>query len=201
MGFRDRGIERKTQEQIEQMRVAGLRTGSTLEMLRGAVRPGITTGVLDALAEEHIRAAGGTPSFLGFGDPPFPGTICVSVNDQVVHGSPGDRVLAEGDLVSIDCGAIIVDGSGQGWHGDAAITVAVGEVSAAARELMRVTEEALWRGLAAATLGGRITDISLAVESHVRGQQPGHPHLLDLLRGLALDAPVAEAHQAPVSSG
>ena len=79
----------------------------------------MTTGELDAIAEENIRAAGAMPSFLGYGHPPFPATICVSVNDEVVHGIPGDRVLAEGDIVSIDCGAIV-----DGWHGDAAVTVA-----------------------------------------------------------------------------
>ena len=107
------------------------------------------------------------PSFLGYGHPPFPGTICASVNDEVVHGIPGDRVLAEGDVISIDCGAIV-----DGWHGDAAITVAVGAdaVSEEVRRLLQVTEESLWRGMAAARLGGRLSDISHAVESHVRGQ-------------------------------
>lgn len=163
--FRDRGLEIKTPEQIDVMRRAGLVVGRTLEMLRAAVRPGVTTGQLDALAEDHIRSSGATPSFLGYGVPPFPASICASVNDEVVHGIPGDRVLQDGDIVSIDCGAIV-----DGWHGDAAITVAVGEISAEARELMRVTEEALWRGIAAARLGGRLTDISHAVEKHVRGQ-------------------------------
>jgi methionyl aminopeptidase len=92
------------------------------------------------------------------------------VNDEVVHGIPGGRTLAPGDLVSIDCGAIVLDGSGRGWHGDAAITVAVGEVPSAVTELMRVTEEAMWRGIGAARLGGRVTDISHAVETHVRSQ-------------------------------
>jgi methionyl aminopeptidase len=168
MGRRDRGIEIKTPEQIAKMRVAGLLVGETLELLRDAVRPGISTGELDALAERNIRAAGGVPSFLGYGHPPFPGTICASVNDQVVHGIPGDRVLADGDVISIDCGAIV-----DGWHGDAALTVAVGEVRPEVLELMRVTEESMWRGLAAARLGGRVSDISHAVESYVRSQP--HP--------------------------
>jgi methionyl aminopeptidase len=168
MGLRDRGIEIKTPEQIAKMRVAGLLVGETLELLRSAVRPGVSTGELDALAERNIRAAGGVPSFLGYGHPPFPGTICASVNDEVVHGIPGDRVLAEGDVISIDCGAIV-----DGWHGDAAITVPVGEVRPEVVELMRVTEEAMWRGFAAARLGGRVSDISHAVESHVRSQP--HP--------------------------
>jgi methionyl aminopeptidase len=165
---RDRGVEIKTPEQIEKMRVAGLLVGETLELLRASVRAGISTGDLDAIAEQNIRAGGGVPSFLGYGQPPFPATICASVNDEVVHGIPGSRVLQDGDAISIDCGAIV-----DGWHGDAAITVAVGEVRPAVLELMRVTEGAMWAGIAAARLGGRVTDISHAVESHVRAQQ--HP--------------------------
>ncbi|MFC6285918.1 type I methionyl aminopeptidase [Nocardioides sp. GCM10027113] len=158
----DRGVEIKTPEQIEAMRRAGLVVGETLEMLRGQVRAGISTGELDALAEDNIRSSGATPSFKGYHG--FTGSICASVNEEVVHGIPGDRVLADGDVISIDCGAIV-----DGWHGDAAITVAVGEVAPEVTELMRVTEDALWRGIAAARLGGRVTDISHAVESHVRG--------------------------------
>jgi len=168
MGWRDRGIEIKTPEQIGLMRVAGRLVGETLELLRENVRAGVTTGELDALAEEHIRGAGAVPSFKGYSHPPFPATICASVNDQVVHGIPGDRVLAEGDVVSIDCGAIV-----DGWHGDAAITVGVGEVRDDVRELMRVTEASMWAGIAAARLGGRVTDISHAVETSVRSQP--HP--------------------------
>lgn len=168
MAFSDRGIELKTPEQIEKMRVAGLLVGRTLELLRDSVRPGVTTRDLDSIAEQHIRDNGGTPSFLGYGYPPFPATICASVNDAVVHGIPGDRVLVEGDVVSIDCGAIV-----DGWHGDAAVTVAVGQVRAEVLELMRVTEESMWRGIAAARLGGRVTDISHAVEAYVRSQP--HP--------------------------
>jgi methionyl aminopeptidase len=168
MGFRDRGVEIKTAEQVERMRVAGLLVGETLELLRGAVRPGVTTAELDALAEDHIRSRGGVPSFVGYGDPPFPGTICASVDDEVVHGIPGARELRPGDVISIDCGAIV-----DGWHGDAAVTVAVGEVPEPVRELIRVTEEAMWAGIAAARLGGRVTDISHAVEQHLRSQ--AHP--------------------------
>ena len=163
--FRDRGVEIKTPEQIERMRAAGLVVGETLALLREAVRPGVTTGELDRLAEQHIRGSGATPSFLGYGQPPFPATICVSVNDEVVHGIPGDRVVADGDVVSIDCGAIV-----DGWHGDAAITVAVGEVPDSVTELLRVTEDAMWHGIAAATLGGHVGDISAGVEEHVRSR-------------------------------
>ena len=168
MAFRDRGLEIKTPDQIADMRRAGLVVGQTLELLRSSVRPGISTGELDAIAEDNIRSSGATPSFKGYHG--FPGSICASVNDEVVHGIPGDRVLADGDVISIDCGAITLDDSGQGWHGDAAISVAVGTVPAEVTELMRVTEEAMWRGIAAARLGGRVADISHAVESHVRSQ-------------------------------
>jgi methionyl aminopeptidase len=163
MGFRDRGIEIKTREQIVAMRASGLVVGRTLELLREQVRPGISTGELDKIAEDHIRSCGAVPSFKGYQG--FTGSICASVNEEIVHGIPGGRVLAEGDLISIDCGAIV-----DGWHGDAAITVGVGEVAPALLELARVCEEAMWRGFAAARLGGRLTDISAAVERHVRSQ-------------------------------
>jgi methionyl aminopeptidase len=165
MVFGDRGVEIKTPEQIERMRAAGLVVGRTLELLRSAVRPGVTPAELDALAEESIRSSGAVPSFLGYGHPPFPATICASVNDAVVHGIPGARRLEEGDVISIDCGAIV-----DGWHGDAALTVAVGDADPQALELMRVTEEAMWRGIGAARLGGRVTDISHAIEQYVRSQ-------------------------------
>ncbi|HQR27301.1 MAG TPA: type I methionyl aminopeptidase [Nocardioides sp.] len=161
MALRDRGVEIKSPEQILAMRRAGLVVGRTLELLRAAVRPGVSTGELDAIAEDAIRSAGATPSFLGYHG--FPGSICTSVNDEVVHGIPGERVLLDGDLVSIDCGAIV-----DGWHGDAAVTVAVGTVSGDLLALMAVTEESLWRGIAAARISGRVTDISHAVETYVR---------------------------------
>jgi methionyl aminopeptidase len=158
-----RRIEIKTPEQIRRMRRAGLVVGTTLEVLREAAAPGVTTAELDRLAGDTIRGAGAVPSFLGYGEPPFPATICASVNDEVVHGIPGDRVLRDGDVISIDCGAIV-----DGWHGDAAITVPIGEIRPELVELLRVTEESLWRGLAAARNGGRVTDISAAVEHFVK---------------------------------
>jgi methionyl aminopeptidase len=156
-------IEIKTPEQVELMRVAGALVGQTLELLRDAAKPGVSLAELDALAEEHIRSNGGIPSFKGYGHPPFPGTICASVNEVIVHGIPGDRVLAEGDLLSIDCGAIV-----DGWHGDAAITVPIGEV---ARELLRmskVCEESLHAGIAAMVVGATVADIGAAVEASIR---------------------------------
>lgn len=187
MAFRDRGIEIKTREQIDLMRVAGRLVGETLELLRGAVLPGVTTRELDTLAETHIRDHGGIPSFKGYSQPPFPATICASVNDEVVHGIPGDRTLADGDVISIDCGAIV-----EGWHGDAAITVPVGEVGADVAELLRVTEESLWRGMAAARLGGRVSDISHAIETHVRSQ--GRYGILEDYTGHGIGT---EMHMAP----
>ena len=165
MSLRDRGIEIKTPEQIDRMRVAGRLVGETLELLRSSVRAGITTAELDAVAEDNIRSHGGIPSFQGYGHPPFPASICASVNEEVVHGIPGSRELVDGDVISIDCGAIV-----DGWHGDAALTVAVGDVRPDVLELMRVTEESMWRGFAAARLGGRVSDISHAVEAYVRSQ-------------------------------
>src|SRR3954464_14474013 len=136
MRLRDRGVEIKTPEQIESMRKAGLVVGRTLELLRTSVRAGISTGELDAIAEDHIRSSGAMPSFLGYHG--FPGSICASVNDEVVHGIPGERTLREGDLISIDCGAI-----GDGWHGDAAITVPVGEVPQAELDLVAAAEASM----------------------------------------------------------
>ncbi len=159
-------IELKSPEQIALMRGAGLVVARTLELLRTSVAPGVSTRELDALAEESIRSQGAVPSFLGYHG--FPGSICTSVNDEVVHGIPGDRVLVEGDQISIDCGAILA-----GWHGDAALTVGVGTIDAAAVELSRVTEEALWAGLAAATVGNRVADIGAAVEDSVRAAPGG----------------------------
>lgn len=175
----------KTPEQIELMRAAGLVVGRTLEQLAAAVRPGVTTGELDALAEAAIRAEGAIPSFLGYQG--FPGSICASVGSEVVHGIPrADRVLQEGELVSIDCGAILA-----GWHGDAAVTVPVGECDPAALELSRVTEQALWAGLAAVRPGGRLSDVGAAVEGVVR------PHGYGLLDGYTGHGIGTSMHEPP----
>ncbi|RSN54945.1 type I methionyl aminopeptidase [Actinomadura sp. WAC 06369] len=165
--FRRRpAIQVKTAEQIELMRAAGLLVGRTLELLREAVKPGITTLDLDTLAEEHIRDNGGVPSFKGYHG--FTGTICASVNEEIVHGIPrAGKVLHEGDVISIDCGAIV-----EGWHGDAAVTVPVGEITDDLKRLLEVTEASLWHGLAAGVAGARLTDMSHAVESYVRSRGP-----------------------------
>jgi methionyl aminopeptidase len=157
------GIEIKTPEQIQAMRRAGLVVARTLRVLREAVRPGISTADLDQLAEREIRGAGATPSFLGYHG--YPGTICTSPNEVIVHGIPSpDTKLGDGDILSIDCGAIV-----DGWHGDAAITVGVGEISPELTRLLQVCETALWHGLAQVRAGNRLTDVSHAVETSIRG--------------------------------
>jgi methionyl aminopeptidase len=162
MGLFDR-IEIKTPDQVERMRVAGALVGRTLELLRETARPGVTLAELDALAEDTIRSAGGIPSFKGYGRPPFPASICASVNEVIVHGIPGDRVLVDGDLLSIDCGAIV-----DGWHGDAAITVPIGTVAAEHLRMSQVCEESLAEGIAAMVVGGTVADIGAAVERSIR---------------------------------
>ena len=186
MSWRDRGVEIKTPEQVASMRRAGLVVCHTLEVLRTAVRPGVTTAALDAIAEDAIRTAGATPSFLGYQG--FPASICTSVNDEVIHGIPGDRELVEGDLVSLDCGAIV-----DGWHGDAAITVPVGEVAPELVALVADTEAALWAGIAAARLGGRVGDISAAVERRLR-EEEGRYGILEDYTGHGIGTAM---HQAP----
>jgi methionyl aminopeptidase len=155
-------IEIKSPAQLAVMREAGLVTAAALRAAVAAVGPGISTAELNAIAEREIRAAGAQPSFLGYQG--YPATICTSVNDQIVHGipSPGTR-LAAGDLISIDCGAIV-----GGWHGDAAVTVGVGPVSAEAAGLMAACEQALWAGIRRAVIGGSLTDIGAGIETAVR---------------------------------
>jgi methionyl aminopeptidase len=155
-------IELKNPDQIKLMREAGLVVARTLRAVAGAVGPGVSTAELDALAEHEIRAAGAVPSFKGYHG--YPATICTSVNDQIVHGIPGQGPrLREGDIISVDCGAIV-----EGWHGDAALTVGVGAISAEHAALLRACEAALWQGLAQARADRRLGDISHAVEESVR---------------------------------
>jgi methionyl aminopeptidase len=162
LGRRSR-IEVKTPGEFGHMRAAGLIVAGALARVRAMVAPGVSTAELDAAAEQFILDAGARSNFKGYHG--FTGVICTSVNDEVVHGIPGPRVLREGDLISVDCGAIV-----EGWHGDAAITVPVGEVSAAASALSEVTERALWAGLARAVAGGRLSDIGAACEAAVAGR-------------------------------
>jgi methionyl aminopeptidase len=193
---RPRGVTVKTPDQVARMRDAGLVVARTLERLVAAVRPGISTGDLDALAEESIRAQDAVPSFLGYHG--FTGSICASVGAEVVHGIPrADRVLAEGELISIDCGAIL-----GGWHGDAAVTVPVGDCDPALLRLSEVTAEAMWAGIAAMRDGGRLSDIGAAVEAVAR------PHGYGLVTdytghgiGTAMHEPPAVPNVAPQGPG
>ncbi|MEO6885207.1 MAG: type I methionyl aminopeptidase [Jatrophihabitantaceae bacterium] len=165
MGYLPERIEIKNVDQIAVMRQAGLVVARALAVMGQAAAPGVSTAELDALAREVLRSAGATSSFLDYdiGSGPYPAVICASVNDRVVHGIPSEsEKLADGDVLSIDFGAIV-----DGWHGDAAITVLVGEVSAEVRALSDACEQSLWAGLTAARAGGRLTDISHAVESSV----------------------------------
>jgi methionyl aminopeptidase len=158
---RDEPIQLKTPAQITVMREAGFVVAGALRAVTEAIEPGISTAELDAIAEKAIRSAGGTASFLGYRG--YPACICTSVNEQVVHGIPSStQVLAAGDLISVDCGAIV-----GGYHGDAAVTVGVGELSQPLADLASACEQALWAGIAQARPGGHLSDISHAVEQSV----------------------------------
>ncbi len=146
--------------ELDAMRAAGRLVGDTLDFLRPHARPGAVLGDLDALAEEHIRKGGGVPSFLGYHG--FPASICTSVNEQVLHGIPGAYRLGDGDLLSIDCGAIV-----DGWHGDAAITVHVGSERAADAQLRVACENALAAAISAMRPGARLSDVGAAVQASV----------------------------------
>ena len=161
-------ITLKTPQETAKMREAGRIVAEILAACRAAVRPGVTTGELDRIAADILKRRGATSNFKGYGVPvlpPFTGVICTSVNEQIVHGIPGKRRLKEGEIVSIDAGAIV-----EGWHADAAVTVPVGQVSAQAAQLISVTEEALRRAIAAAVVGKRLGDIGSAVQRFVESQ-------------------------------
>jgi methionyl aminopeptidase len=170
--WRGRDIELKTVGEIDAMRTAGALVARALAAVCAAARPGVSTGELDALAEQVIRDGDGVPSFLGYHG--FPATICASVNEQIVHGIPATaKVLADGDLLSVDCGAIV-----EGWHGDAAVTLAVGIGAPSDLALSAACEEALQAGIAAIRAGARLTDISYAVQTaaEAAGRRDGVPY-------------------------
>lgn len=153
-------IELKNANQFERMRKAGKIVADTLALLRDVAKPGITTLELDRKAEDYIRAQGAIPAFKGYNG--FPATLCTSINEQVVHGIPSLRSLESGDIISIDCGAVI-----DGFFGDAAVTLPIGDVGEDVLKLLKVTEESLMFGIAQAKIGNRLFDISHAVQTHV----------------------------------
>ena len=156
-------IQIKSLDQLKTMRKAGLLVRSTLELVRSQIKAGVTTSALDAVAEANIKRGGGTSNFKGYHG--FPATICVSINDEIVHGIPGERMIMPGDVVSIDCGAII-----DGWHGDAAFTMIVDPVDTATQKMLDVCEESMWHGIAAGANGARLSDIGYAIEKYVNSQ-------------------------------
>lgn len=149
----------KTPDEIEVMAMASKLVAETHQVVRQAVKPGVTTLELDRLAEEYIRSHGGIPAFKGYRN--FPGTLCTSVNEQVVHGIPSNRVLKEGDIIGLDLGAIV-----NGFYGDAAVTLPVGEVSPEVLTLLTISEESLFKGIEQARVGNRLSDISAAIQQH-----------------------------------
>lgn len=186
-------IEYKSVDQVRLMRRAGLVVADALDAVRAAVRPGLTTDDLDAVAADVIRSAGATSNFLGYHG--FPRTVCASVNEEVVHGIPGPRVLEAGDLLSIDCGAVV-----QGWHGDAAISLLVPDAGGADvgsevdRDLVADTEESMWRGIAALRVGEPLGRVGEAVDDFVTGERAGRWGLVEEYTGHGIGTAM---HQPP----
>lgn len=160
MVFGRERIEYKTPEQVVLMRRAGLVVADALDAVRAALAPGVTTAELDTVAEDVIRSAGATPSFLGYHG--YPASLCVSVNEEIVHGIPGSRVLQPGDVVSVDCGAIV-----DGWHGDSAFTAVLDPADPLDVALADTTQDALWAGIAALASADRLGAVGEAVEDVV----------------------------------
>lgn len=159
-------IKIKTKEQIELLRKSALLVSKTLGMLAKEVKPGVTTLYLDTLAEAFIRDHGGIPGFKGLYD--FPNTLCMSPNDQVVHGIPNDKPLRDGDIISIDCGVLMNE-----FYGDHAYTFEVGEVAPETKELLKVTKESLYKGIEQFRAGNRVSDIGHAIQSHAESHGYG----------------------------
>lgn len=153
-------ISLKSSREIQAMRKAGRITAQARALAGSMVKPGVTTKEIDKAVRDFIRSCGAKPSFLGYGG--FPGSACISVNDEVIHGIPGSRVLQEGDIVSIDVGAVV-----DGYHGDCAATFPCGQVSDEALRLIAVTEQSFWEGIKYAKPGFRVSDISHAVQQYV----------------------------------
>ena len=149
----------KTEEEMDLIRESSLLVAKTLAEIAGLIKPGITTQALDEIAEEFIRDNGGMPAFKGYNG--FPNTLCVSPNDQVVHGIPNGRALKDGDILSVDCGVVM-----NGYYGDSAFTYEVGEVDVQIKQLLKVTKESLYKGIEMAVEGNRVGDIGYAVQKH-----------------------------------
>jgi methionyl aminopeptidase len=184
----------KSRRDINQMRRAGRVVAEVLALMESELVPGVTSGHLDSLAERHIRAAGATPSFMGYlgggrygrGPHAFPASTCISIDDEVVHGIPGDREIKSGQLVSVDVGAIV-----DGWHADGARTFVVGDVRPEIRELVEATRLGMMAGIGAAVAGHRIADISAAIEDVAR------PHRYGVVRQFVGHGIGTDMHQEP----
>jgi methionyl aminopeptidase len=161
---RDGEIHLKTPEEIALMRAAGRLNAQALAAVRELLQPGVTTADLNAAAEEVLRKHGAYSPFKDYGFPPFPASICTSINEQLVHGIPGKRKLQEGDIISIDCGTVL-----EGFVGDSAFTAGVGEISPTARKLIEITEQALQVGIAMMRVGNKTGDVSAAIQQFVEG--------------------------------
>ena len=187
-------ITRKSAREIDRMRRAGRVVAEVLALVESELKPGVTTGHLDRLAERHIRDSGATPSFKGYlgggrygkGPRAFPASTCISIDSEVVHGIPGERTIRAGSIVSVDVGAIV-----DGWHGDGARTFIVGDVGAEARELVDATRLAMMAGIGAARPGARIGDISAAVED------VGREHGFGIVRPFVGHGIGTEMHEEP----
>ncbi|MDO5737754.1 MAG: type I methionyl aminopeptidase [Eubacteriales bacterium] len=159
----------KTDAEIEKMKLAGKITAAVFDAVEPHIKPGISTAELDKIAYKTIVEAGAKPAFLGYGEPPFPGTACISLNDEVVHGIPSEkRILADGDIVSVDVGAVI-----DGFYGDACRTFTCGNVSDEAKDLIRTCEDSFWLAIREARIGNRIGDISATVQEFVESKGYG----------------------------
>jgi methionyl aminopeptidase len=156
-------IQIKTLDQLKLMRRAGLVVAESLDLMKAAIKPGVTRNQLNQTAIENLAKNGAKSNFLNYHG--YPAVICASINNEIVHGIPDDTPLKDGDIISIDFGAII-----EGWHGDSAFSIGVGAVDPADQKLMDVCEESMWRGIAAAKVGGHLTDISEAIESYTNSQ-------------------------------
>ena len=174
----------KTKNELALMQIAGKISAGALQAGGAMIRPGVTTAQIGKAIHRYIKSKNATPSFLGYGG--FPASACISVNDIVIHGIPGDYILREGDVVSIDVGAKY-----KGFHGDNAATFAVGKISSEAQRLLDVTRDSLYRGIEAAQNGARVGDISYAVESFVK------PHGFGVVRKFVGHGVGREMHEAP----